>query len=303
MRYLCSIALLLLLKITYTAAVQCGRGAGGALCPNGYCCSIYGRCGNTWDYCQPGKCQSQCHTPSPPPPHDAPVADIISSDLFEEMLSHRNDPLCERQQFYTYDAFIAAANRFPSFGTTGDLSTRKREVAAFLAQTSHETTAKIGPVFQANNIMGGDPSKSVSNNYNYGPAGEALGVDLLSEPDLVATNATLSFETALWFWMTLQNQKPSCHDIITGAWRPTAADVAAGRLPGYGLTTNVINGELECGHGFDERMKDRVGFYKRSCKLLGVSPGKNVDCAHQRPFSFGVTNPISDGPLKMSVDQ
>ena len=37
-------------------------------------------------------------------------------------------------------------NNFPSFGgfgTTGDVNTRKRELAAFLAQTSHETTGII----------------------------------------------------------------------------------------------------------------------------------------------------------------
>ena len=37
-------------------------------------------------------------------------------------------------------------NNFPSFGgfgTTGDVNTRKRELAAFLAQTAHKTTSII----------------------------------------------------------------------------------------------------------------------------------------------------------------
>ncbi|WOL12081.1 basic endochitinase-like [Canna indica] len=40
--------------------------------------------------------------------------------------------------FYTYDAFIAAADAFTrrGFATTGDVDTRKRELAAFFAQTS-----------------------------------------------------------------------------------------------------------------------------------------------------------------------
>uniref|UniRef100_A0A3N7FHB0 Glycoside hydrolase family 19 catalytic domain-containing protein n=1 Tax=Populus trichocarpa TaxID=3694 RepID=A0A3N7FHB0_POPTR len=56
------------------------------------------------------------------------------------MLKHRNDGGCPGKGFYTYSAFISAANAFPGFGTTGDADTRKREIAAFLGQTSHETT-------------------------------------------------------------------------------------------------------------------------------------------------------------------
>ncbi|CAI9778696.1 unnamed protein product [Fraxinus pennsylvanica] len=55
------------------------------------------------------------------------------------MLKHRNDGNCPAKGFYTYEAFITAANSFRAFGTTGDNDTRKREIATFLAQTSHET--------------------------------------------------------------------------------------------------------------------------------------------------------------------
>lgn len=56
------------------------------------------------------------------------------------MLKHRNDGACPAKGFYTYDAFISAAGAFRGFGTTGDTATRKREIAAFFGQTSHETT-------------------------------------------------------------------------------------------------------------------------------------------------------------------
>jgi basic endochitinase B len=135
-----------------TRAEQCGSQAGGAVCPNNLCCSKWGYCGSTTDYCGTG-CQSQC-TPgngSPPPPPPTPptsgggngVASIISQSLFEQMLKHRNDSACPGKGFYTYDAFIAAANSFNGFGTTGDLDTRKREIAAFFGQTSHETTGML----------------------------------------------------------------------------------------------------------------------------------------------------------------
>jgi chitinase len=67
------------------------------------------------------------------------VASIVSRDLFERLLPHRNDAACPARGFYTYDAFITAAAALPSFGTTGSTDTRKQEVAAFFAQTSHET--------------------------------------------------------------------------------------------------------------------------------------------------------------------
>jgi basic endochitinase B len=114
-------------------------------------------------------------------------------------------------------------------------------------------------------------------------------VDLLSNPELVATGPVMSFKTALWFWMTLRDNKPSCHAVITGQWTPTAADVAAGRVPGYGVITNIINGGLECGHGPDTRVEDRIGFYKRYCDVFGIGYGDNLDCNSQRPFNFGAS--------------
>lgn len=147
---------ILLLLIGGASAEECGSQAGGALCPGGLCCSKYGWCGNTALYCTLPGCQSQCWgSPSPPPPAGPPppptpppppspsgggISDIISRELFDKMLKYRNDPRCHAVGFYTYDAFITAAAYFPGFGTTGDTATRQREIAAFLGQTSHETT-------------------------------------------------------------------------------------------------------------------------------------------------------------------
>lgn len=138
---------------------QCGSQAGGALCPNGLCCSEAGWCGTTEAYCGHG-CQSQCTpTPTPPAPTPTPptptppgptppgptgdLSDIISRDQFYKMLPNMNGNGCTAKVFFTYDAFITAAKSFPSFGNTGDLATRKKEIAAFFGQTSHETTGKL----------------------------------------------------------------------------------------------------------------------------------------------------------------
>ncbi|KAJ4973275.1 hypothetical protein NE237_006449 [Protea cynaroides] len=293
-----------------TLGEQCGRQAGGTLCPGGACCSQYGYCGSTSDYCGNG-CQSQCSGGG-----GDDISSLISQSLFNEILKHSNDAACPAKGFYNYNAFIAAAKSFNGFATTGDVNTRKREIAAFLAQTSHETTggwssAPDGPYawgycyLQEQGNPGAycvataqwpcAPGKKyygrgplqISYNYNYGQAGKAIGVDLINNPDLVATDPTISFKTALWFWMTPQSPKPSCHDVITGRWTPSNTDTAAGRLPGYGVVTNIINGGLECGRGNDARVADRIGFYKRYCDILGVSYGDNLDCYNQKSFSVG----------------
>ena len=80
--------------------------------------------------------EDACTPPTPSPD----ISSIITKDLFEEMLKHRNDESCAGKGFYTYDAFIAAARSFNGFGTTGDDDTRKRELAAFFAQTSYRTS-------------------------------------------------------------------------------------------------------------------------------------------------------------------
>ncbi|KAL6011872.1 hypothetical protein ACLOJK_002338 [Asimina triloba] len=136
--------LALLFSITGEAwAEQCGTQAGGAMCPGGLCCSQYGWCGSTADYCA-GGCQSQCgggsgRTPVSPSPVGS-LASLVPRSLFDQILKHRNDAACPAKGFYTYDAFINAARAFPNFAADGDTNTRKREIAAFLAQTSHETT-------------------------------------------------------------------------------------------------------------------------------------------------------------------
>jgi len=127
---------LLLSSFQGGSAEQCGTQAGGATCPGGLCCSQYGWCGTTSDYCADG-CQSQCNGVGGVGDN---IGALISTSAFDNLLKHRNDGGCPAKGFYTYDAFIAAAKSFPGFATTGDTATRKREIAAFLGQTSHETT-------------------------------------------------------------------------------------------------------------------------------------------------------------------
>ncbi|CAO2838194.1 unnamed protein product [Amaranthus hypochondriacus] len=311
--------LILMLLGEKSNAQQCGSQVDFKYnCSQGYCCSNAGWCGTTDPYCAPGNCQSQCPTPSPPPPPPAPappspIKDYFTEEMFNEMFKNRDDSRCS-PGFFTYSAFITAANTFPEFGNTGDLETRKRELAAFFAQTSQETyggwpgapggqyswgycfKAEIGggvlcensaqwPCCPGKSYYGRGPMQ-ISYNYNYGPAGEALNLDLLCNPDLVETDSVISFRTAIWFWMTPQYPKPSCHDVITGKWVPTPKDIAAGRVPGYGVLINIINGGLECNiPAPDNRVTNRIEFYKRYCtEIFNIPVGDNLDCYHQCNF-------------------
>ncbi|KAJ1264215.1 hypothetical protein BS78_09G246200 [Paspalum vaginatum] len=187
--------------------------------------------------------------------------------------------------------------RLPRLGHHGrSLDTRKREMVAFLGQTSHETTggwptAPDGPYswgycFKEENCgaacsaycqpssqwpcaagkkyYGRGPilelqlrARGAGPGHRHRPAGHATR-------DLVASDAVVAFKTANWFWMTAQPPKPSSHAAVI---------------------TNIVNGGLECGHGTDFRVADRIGFYKGYCDLFGVSYGDNLDCYNQTPFS------------------
>ncbi|CAL4923611.1 unnamed protein product [Urochloa decumbens] len=187
------------------------------------------------------------------------VGSIITQNVYNAMLPNRDNSICPAKGFYTYDAFIKAAN--------------------FFGQTSHETNGHApywgrGPI-QLTGVA------------NYQQAGDAIRENLVGNPDLVSTNPVVSFKTAIWYWMTAQRPKPSCHDVILGKWTPTSADNSAGRVPGYGEITNIINGGRECGIGAanDQGANvNRIGYYKRYCDMFGVSYGNNLDCYTQQKY-------------------
>jgi basic endochitinase B len=243
------------------------------------------------------------------------LSSLLSKGLYEEMFPHHH-PL------YTYDAFIKAAAGFPLFAADGDPSVRKRELAAFFAHVAHETTdggpgSKGGPYVWGlyytdekacldghctqYNTGGTSPYRPVAGKsyygrgplqltyaYNYGLAGEELGLPLLARPELVSRDGVIAFRTALWFWMRAQKPKPSCHDIVCGKWKPTAEDLRLHRMPGFGMTINIINGGVECDNpspAARSLREERIGFYKWFAGLLQVPVEKDCDCAGMGTFS------------------
>jgi len=250
-------------------------------------------------------------TPVPAPTPDSDGDGSLSwftQEDFDAFFPNINNNACTGKNFFTYDALMEAAKAYPTFASSGDLEVDKRELAAFLGQTSHETTGgwstapggpqawgycfkeEVGcesgtctqycdgsnteyPCMPGQTYQGRGPMQ-LSWNYNYGQFSQDFFGDkgkLLSEPGLVASDAVISYEAGMWFWMTPQSPKPSCHDVITGNWAPSADDLNKGRVPGYGMTTNIINGGLECNMPTNSKVEDRVAFYRRFAGILGVS--------------------------------
>ncbi|CAH2059273.1 unnamed protein product [Thlaspi arvense] len=234
-------------------------------CSLGLCCSQFGYCGTGKEYCGPGCRSGPCSASQ-----GDSLGSIMSQAFFDSIINRAANN-CAGKRFYTRDSFISAANTFPSFGT----SVTKLEIATMLAHFTQE----IGYFCYIEEIDGATrnycnkeypqypcaPGKTyygrgpiqLSWNYNYAPCGQSLGLDLLRQPELVGSNPTVAFRTALWFWMN--NVRPVLSQ-------------------GFGATIRAINGKLECNGANTEKVNSRIKYYRDYCVQLGVDPGPNLSC-------------------------
>jgi predicted chitinase len=198
---------------------------------------------------------------------------VVTQAQFNSMFPSRN-------AFYTYNGLVTALSAYPAFAKTGTDATRKQEAAAFLANVNHETGGLVFIVEQntANYPHYCDLSQSygcpagqaayygrgpiqLSWNFNYKAAGDALGIDLLHNPNLVQTDAAVAWKTALWYWNTQSGP---------GTMTPHNAMVNGA---GFGETIRSINGSLECGGRNPAQVQSRVAAYQRFVGILGVGVG------------------------------
>jgi predicted chitinase len=199
---------------------------------------------------------------------------VVSQAQFNQMFPNRNS-------FYTYAGLVSALSAYPSFATTGSSTVQKQEAAAFLANVDHETggLVYINEIDQSGNYCASEPygcpagtyayygrgPLQISWNFNYYAAGQSIGQDLLDNPNLVSSNAAISWETALWYWMTgTGSAGMTSHQAMTNG-------------SGFGTTIRAING-IECNGGNTGEMQDRVNDYQSFTSILGVSPGGNLTC-------------------------
>ncbi|WP_299530058.1 glycoside hydrolase family 19 protein [uncultured Streptomyces sp.] len=203
---------------------------------------------------------------------------VVSEAQFNQMFPSRNS-------FYTYSGLTAALSAYPAFTTTGSDTVKRQEAAAFLANVSHETGGLVHVVEQntANYPHYCDTSQpygcpagqaayygrgpiQLSWNFNYKAAGDALGIDLLGNPNLVQTNAAVAWKTALWYWNTQSGP---------GTMTPHNAIVNGA---GFGETIRSINGSLECNGGNPAQVQSRISKYQAFTSILGTTPGSNLSC-------------------------
>ncbi|XP_010687451.2 endochitinase EP3 [Beta vulgaris subsp. vulgaris] len=250
-------------------AQNCGCGAG-------ICCSQWGFCGTTIEYCGEGCREGPCDTPVPSTPNDVSVPEVVTDAFFNGIID-QSDASCAGRNFYSRSAFLDALNHYPQFGTVGSTDDSRREIAAFFAHVTHETghfcyieeingasgdycdeTNTDWPCNPDRQYYGRGPIQ-LSWNFNYGPAGQSIGFDGLNAPETVANDPVIAFRTALWYWMNNVHSR-----IISGQ--------------GFGSTIRAINGQLECDGGNPATVNARIGYYTQYCNQLGVSPGDNLTC-------------------------
>merc|ERR1712129_331025 len=136
----------------------------------------------------------------------------------------------------------------------------------------------------------GRGAKQLSYNYNYGQFSAAMYGDaryLLDSPHLVK-DTWLNLASAVWFFSTPQPPKPSMLGGVEGDWTPNQADLDGGLRSGFGLTTNIINGGIECGKGFETRQaRNRADYYRHFAKHLGVKGEDEGDLGCGKMKKFG----------------
>ncbi|MCX8957116.1 chitinase [Erwinia psidii] len=136
----------------------------------------------------------------------------------------------------------------------------------------------------------GRGAKQLSYNYNYGPFSEAMFGDvsvLLNKPELVA-DTWLNLASAIFFYIYPQPPKPSMQFVIDGTWQPNVHDKADGLVPGFGVTTQIINGGVECGGSVEiAQSLNRIKYYEAFAKELNVPVASDevLGCKNMKQFS------------------
>ncbi|MET8385793.1 glycoside hydrolase family 19 protein [Streptosporangium canum] len=228
---------------------------------------------STW-YWEPYACGPTTQPTTPP----NPGAFVVSEAQFNQMFPSRNS-------FYTYNGLVAALSAYPAFARTGSDTVRRQEAAAFLANVNHETgglvhiveqnTANYPHYCDAGQPYGcpagqaayyGRGPIQLSWNFNYKAAGDALGINLLNNPNLVQTDPAVAWKTGVWYWMSQNGPGTmTAHNAMVNGY-------------GFGETIRSINGSLECGGRNPAQVQSRVNAYQRFVQILGTTPGGNLSC-------------------------
>lgn len=109
---------------------------------------------------------------------------------------------------------------------------------------------------------------------------------LLDNPELVA-DTWLNLGSAIFFFVYPQPPKPSMLHVIDGSWQPNERDRANGLVSGFGVTTQIINGGVECG-GVAEHAQslNRIRYYREFAHFFNVPVPENevLGCKNMKAF-------------------
>lgn len=88
----------------------------------------------------------------------------------------------------------------------------------------------------------------------------------------------------------LKRGQPSAHEAFVGDWKPTKNDTLSKRVPGFGVTMNILYGDYTCGQGDIDPMNNIISHYLYYLDLLGIDreqagPNEVLSCAEQVPFN------------------
>lgn len=135
------------------------------------------------------------------------------------------------------------------------------ELAAFLAQMSHETGGfkwsrelgrGEGMGYSGGSKYHGRGYTQLTHDYNYRDFGNKLGVDLLKDPDLLLKDPNLSARVAIEYWK--QRVRPSVKD-----WNDVFAHSSAINYPAASSPAQI--------NGYEDRLK-KFNYYKKNLELI-----------------------------------
>jgi len=130
---------------------------------------------------------------------------------------------------------------------------------------------------------------NIKGNNEYGAFGDAFGPSsydsadrFLEDPDLLETDGYIAWASAIWFYMTPDFKNPSMHDVMTNFWIPNSGDTGANVIAGFGATTEIINGDVECRSNNDtDGSANRYVFFTQFLAEFGLHGGDvaGMSCA------------------------
>jgi hypothetical protein len=191
--------------------------------------------------------------------------DIFTKPMFDEMFKTPAAP-------YSYDGLVSAVGKYGgkfgngTFAGDGTPLDRKHEIAAFLAQITHETGSLTLAEEMCKCTMPpyyGRGAIQLTGQFNYQSAQDAGFPGIVADPSKVISTADFAFGTALWFWMTPRSAVGVCHTAIVGG--------------NFGQTTRIING-IECGSDPASKQHSRAQLYKDFLGALGANPRGSLLC-------------------------